>query len=108
MAHIKCRYTVPYCEAQGKELERCYNWMCDNAAECECGAYMPDDADVKRGIANPFCAHLKHNYAEFEKTVKAYEYDECFLSIRGLLLDVDFIEYLEIDGRVLIKEGFRQ
>ena len=109
MAHIKCRYMIPYCRYDGenKRLQHSiYDW-CDTKMCCE-KYTRPQNAGM---LVNPQCIYCDYVSGEFEKTVKRYEYsnDEYHaistLKIGNEVYDELEIEYLEIDGRVLIDDA---
>lgn len=102
MTDIKCRYTVPYCY-YGYSPVRLHHdvfWNCDSEYEC-IGEYHPSSGTK---VINPQCTHCIYISGEFEKTVKRYEYEDGILTVAGKKYSEDEIDYLEIDGRVLIDE----
>ena len=123
MANIKCRYNTYHCKqtipyGDSGERNACLNAYCFSGDEEEtgyCDEYEPDRKYINplaRGASVP-CLHLMSEYHEFDKNVKSYEldiqdrnrFDEpslSELSFRGTRILVDDMEYLEIDGRILI------
>ena len=99
MAHIKCRYTKPMCTL-GNTAEWDDRWWCDDDTLC-CDYHKPEKSDV----VNAQCIYSFEHHAEFEKSYKEYEFDEDGLSLgrRGYFMPKTIIEYLEIDGRTLIR-----
>jgi hypothetical protein len=65
---------------------------------------MAEYTDCGRVKTNGKCEYAYHAKREFEKTVKSYELDECELKMGGKVIEVDSIDYLEIDGRVIHDE----
>lgn len=107
MAHIKCRYTLPFC-TEFDDIRVIHNdyWSCDEwGEECPDGREYerPENADPM--LVNPQCVHCKHKSGEFERTVKKYEYFDGVLTVAGDTFHANEIDYLEIDGRVLIEHG---
>lgn len=104
MAHIKCRYSIPYCTWQERYTRPYHSefWWCDDNSQCPYNNYvMPKDSKAINGQ----CVFCKYSYGEFEKTVRNYEYcQNGDLKIGKTIYDGYDIEYLEIDGRVLIGE----
>lgn len=105
MAHIKCRYTLPFCtEFDNIRLSHSSFWFCDEISdECPDGRRYkrPENADPI--MVNPQCVYCKYKSGEFEKTVKKYEYYDGVLTVEGDTFDTNEIDYLEIDGRVLVE-----
>lgn len=121
MANIKCRYYTYYCARSGKgDINSCSNAYCFTGDEEYspgfCDNYMTsklrcDDSNNRRGETSP-CVFLRSTYNEFEKNVKSYDldmgrtldgdYGSSYLFLRGTSILVDDMEYLEIDGRILI------
>ena len=105
MAHIKCRYTLPFCtEFDNIRLSHSSFWFCDEISdECPDGRRYkrPENADPI--MVNPQCVYCKYKSGEFEKTVKKYEYYDGVLTVAGDTFDANEIVYLEIDGRVLVE-----
>lgn len=105
VAHIKCRYSISKCDNVMSNMfcdEINYDSGCfDKFDHHECG-YFDDDPEDK--AVNNRCKHIKWLNCEFEKTVRHYEYSEEYetFSIKGTAIDTNNIDYLEIDGRVLI------
>ena len=103
MTRIKCRYSIPYCSYHGKH-ERVYHneyWWCDTDEQCIDGVYTPPPDS---NVINPTCTWCGHYVGEFEKTVKRYEFENGDLKVGGSIYYLNEIEYLEIDGRILIGE----
>lgn len=104
MAHIKCRYTTYHCP-YGEVYGNCFDKF-----DSDCDHFI---SDPKSKVINPKCEHILVSNMEFEKTVRTYEveisraYDKNgYLEIGRTVIDESDIDYLEIDGRVLIdKEG---
>ena len=111
MTHIKCRYSIPYCMYHGRySAERVYHdefWDCDSNLQCEHSKYTkPDEIPTHNGyeLANPRCVFCKYRSGEFEKSVKRYEYCDGTLKIGNDIYYEHDIDYLEIDGRLLVGE----
>lgn len=107
MAKINCRYTIPYCEYNGRHepLHHSEYWFCDSNDECDIGKYeKPWRRSGEVPVANPICRYCAHYHGEFEKVVKSYEYGEAegVLKIGRTQYDEYEIEFLKIDGRILI------
>lgn len=103
MAHIKCRCSIPYCTYHGHHTRQIHNeyWQCDSSDECVTGKYSkPEGATV----INPRCEYCAMEYGEFEKDVKQYEYINGTLKVGQKIFYPHDIEYLEIDGRILVGE----
>lgn len=112
MARIKCRYSIAYCnnalrcpaeDMVDDEVRHDEFWWCDSS-DC-CSYYKrPEDAG---NLLNPTCVCCKFRDGEFEKTVRSYEYYDGYLTVAGREYTPFEINYLEIDGRVLVddKEG---
>lgn len=109
MAKIKCRYSIPYCDNALRFQDDDYDhddelhfdefvW-CDPFGGCEY-YQRPEDADEE--LFNPLCKYCKFREGEFEKTVKNYKYYDGTLTIAGREYTSYEIDYLEIDGRVLV------
>lgn len=97
MANIKGKYSrikceFPYWWRDKKEKENC-------CAEYWDYCYRPE----KGGEA---CPYRKLQTVEFEANCKSYEFieGESLRINNGREIDVDSIEYLEIDGRILIND----
>ena len=109
MAHIKCRYEVPYCTI-GRKSERIEHdeyWFCDSEDLCYDYSWRDHPAELKQalsGVINPVCDYCEYRSGEFEKDLKNYTFENGYLTARGIKLDSREINYLEIDGRVLIEE----
>ena len=103
MIHVKCRYNEIYCGCKtylmNNRAKLCNPNECGDVGECAEFDYL--------WVAGEYvvaCEHAKTGIIEFEKDVKGYEYnkEENTLVIgRHRYL---FIEYLEIDGRVLVND----
>lgn len=101
MAHIKCRYNEIYCN----NYLYCMNAgarLC-NAEKCSCesGEYS---CQRIAGEEVFMCEYAYPDIVEFEKTVKDYEYSNAENLLKIGKRFYPYIEYLEIDGRVLIDE----
>ena len=104
MTNIKCSYSMPYCMFNNTRVYHGEYWWCDTNDGCETGDYeRPDGAPLN--LANPICKYCEVLRGEFEKNVKRYEYKNGCLLISGMKLFEDDIDYLEIDGRVLVAKG---
>lgn len=103
MAHIKCRYTIPYCTYDfiKKRVHHDESWFCDSY-DSECIGQYERPADASNNFVNPTCKHCVYVNGEFEKNCKSYSYEDGWLEMRGASYADHEIEYLEIDGRVLI------
>lgn len=108
MTRIKCRYSRPYCTYDGghRQVFHSDHWFCDDG-DGWCGGHYtrPLDKSGETKVINPICVYCKYETGEFEKTVKQYEYSEGNLFIRGEKYTKHDILYLEIDDRVLVKDG---
>ena len=118
MSHIICRYDLPGCACGATPVYCSYEeWCTAPDAKSNCILYAPSGKKLQHEYeirGHKFtsecevktCAHFRWRHCEFEKDVKRYEYSEEFgnagLEIRGLNISIDYINYLEIDGRVLI------
>lgn len=110
MSEIKCIYKLPYCTHWNSEY-RSYRefindiWYCDSDDGCP-GYDRPPKAEYKGyKISNPQCIYAKWKNCEFSKSVKKYSFDELDgLKIGKMLIDSDYISYLEIDGRIIIND----
>lgn len=103
MTDIKCRYTIPYCSYLEKYTRLYHNefWWCDDNSNCQENHYtMPKNSEV----INEQCVYCEYRSGEFEKCVKRYEYANGVLTVAGKNYYANEIDYLEIDGRVLINE----
>ena len=101
MTHIKCRY---------------FRWICSNPQRMThyriCG--FPEDGDgcsefiggLRQGdvlVIFNVCRHALKSYSQFEGDYKRYKYDDIAgLHIASRHIDLERIEYLEIDGKVLV------
>ncbi len=109
MAHIKCRGCHGICmhnysEYAGMVVGRHDDPSC--GAQYGCGLLFPEPEEPSSEgvilVGDPTCRWLEWVDFEFEKDVKRYEYDGLRLKLRGATHWVEDIEYLEIDGRVLV------
>ena len=115
MAHIKCRYSVPHCLRNCGEVIDHFTpfGFCDGIEPCPFpNSHYTRPINAKSNCINPKCQDLRWCDKEFEKTVKRYEWSEHleiggWLTVCGMKISEYDIEYLEIDGRVLIEEGNR-
>ena len=105
MAHIKCRYFEHKC-GHWRHKHSEYTDQCFYDGKAFCG-----DCKTGERIVNDACVYIISDRREFEKDVKSYELcmdgeriieQDGFLAFRGRNIDLDCVEYLEIDGRVLI------
>lgn len=106
MAHIKCRYTLPFCtNFNDIRVRHSDFWFCDAISD-ECPHQKlyerPKNADPM--IGNIQCVYCKYKSGEFEKTVKKYEYFDGDLTVAGDTFCANEIDYLEIDGRILVEQ----
>lgn len=112
MARIKCRYTFPYCAYNGRyDRERVYHdnlWWCDEDEVGCVGRYTKPSVVDPPNLANPQCKYCEYDHGEFEKTVKNYEYTGGTLMIGKTIYTKHEIDYLEIDGRVLVGDETAQ
>lgn len=108
MANIKCRYYTYWCnryDVDGR-LNGVSNEFCFTGDEEWSSGYC--NAYLRCSGTNCKCEFLREQYHEFEKNVKSYELDAedaneySRLRFRGACICVNDIEYLEIDGRILI------
>ena len=110
MAHIKCRYRKPICTYSGAEYMNPNDGLDCNDKYSGCQHYC-EPVDFFNGICvkddtdDSVCVHYSVEYNEFEKNYKEYVFDGSGLSLgrRGFIPHV-YIDYLEIDGRILINE----
>lgn len=120
MAHIKCRYREYYCSGflNGYDYfnEECWNDYGEKHSSCPHFETRKDKNGQKVYCSQ--CIHISALAKEFEKNVKRYNLAlygndpnrSGFLEITGLIIDEQNIDYLEIDGRILIDdvtEGLR-
>ena len=82
----------------------CYD-VTDAETWCEHAAAETELIPRRSNAINPPCVWGGTDYREFEKSVKSYELSDGFLTIGRRKIDTDAIDYLEIDGRVVINEG---
>lgn len=105
MTKIKCRYKKACCCHYNPGYRKNRDdideyWFCDSDDLCE--GYKPRSGDIS---INPICKEAYWDYREFEKNVASYSFEmQNGLTIRGKFIDTDVIEYLEIDGRIIIDE----
>lgn len=100
MAHIKCRYNEIFCD-------NCFYRMNARAVLCKAEKCCMSDDYGYQWIAGEdvyMCKYAYPDIVEFEKTVKDYEYSKAENLLRIGKRFYSYIEYLEIDGRVLIDE----
>ena len=107
MAHIKLKYTLPFCTEYYPNIRLRHNeyWFCDESGCCPDGRTYKRPEMPEKGntiIVNPICAHCESKSGEFEKTVKRYEYFDGVLKVAADTFEEHEIDYLEIDGRVLV------
>lgn len=102
MAHIKCRYFEYRCGVgdYGYSQKRCeYPQQNDG---CK---YFKDhwfEEDKQMWAITEICVNAYRSYTEFEGDYKKYEVDDFELWIPRRHIDTDYIEYLEIDNRIII------
>ena len=95
---IKCRYTAKACAYGKKAYSDCFEFA--EYMDCTRQEYSDPELYGKQGR----CLNAYRAVREVEKTVKNYELDECKLKIGRKVIDVDDIENLEIDGRIIYDE----
>lgn len=102
MTTIKCRYSVPKCKIRREAIESyCDLWFCDDS-EC-CPDYTRPEGEIR--LVNPKCKWFGgFSRNAFEKIVKRFSYEYGDLKINGKTYREEQIDYLEIDGKVLIDE----
>lgn len=107
MARIKCRYKKHRCPYGDIDLS------CWDKTESECPYFVSDSEEMGKYpcLLNPRCGHILTHDREFEKSCKSYEFEhghdygiwrEGYLQIGRMFIDESDINYLEIDGRILI------
>lgn len=107
MAHIKCRYFKWRCN---------YIYAMDIGRICKCPEYGDEcyndafedrwwDSNKEMHIISNVCRHAIKDPCEFEAEYKKYEYEDGVLHVPHRNIDADRIEYLEIDGRIVIGEN---
>ena len=116
MAIIKCKYRVPRCQNLVKRGRNCnhYSFEFHEASpDCvECGQtgrtrkYTDDEGTLHIDICD--CIYLWFASVQFEKEVKSYELDEEYFTYGRNELEVEQIDYLNIDGKVLIDKESEQ
>ena len=106
MAHIKCRYTIPYCDYDlHVALHHDDYWFCDDHDDARCVGEYTRPSSAMDNVINPRCKYCNYYPGEFEKTVKQYVYTtDGDLRIGNKRFNQSEIEYLEIDGRILVDE----
>lgn len=98
MSKIKCVYSMCYCSKLNENRESISN--CESNDFCQ--EYTGHSNEIFRHI-NPRCIYANSRYGEFLKTVKHYSYDSLDgLAIRDFKIPDKSIDYLKIDGRVII------
>ena len=102
MAHIKCRYYgyICGCGVYGYSGHRCEYPADGNGCE-----YFKDhwfDEGKNMWAISEVCAHACRSHNEFEGDYRKYEVDDFELHIPRRYIDMDRIEYLEVDGRVIV------
>lgn len=110
MTTIKCRYKEKICTHPCSGIDKVEwddMWFCDDSQGCE---YYTRPKDAPKNLANPMCEYVDFEKHEFARQVKEYEYtedDELFIpkwrGNRNLFIDGTDINYLSIDGRVLVE-----
>lgn len=98
MAHIKCRYNEIYCNNHLYRMNAGAR-LCNAEKCCEVGDH---DYQWIAGEYVYMCEYAYPDIVEFEKTVKDYEYSSAENLLRIGKRYYPYIEYLEIDGRVLM------
>lgn len=79
--------------------------MTDASVWCEHACKETEFIKPQSEVVNPPCCYCDTDYREFEKTVKRYDLSDGSLTIGRRVIDTDNVDYLEIDGRVIIDEG---
>ena len=104
MAHIKCRYFEWTCNHPHRMTAYIICHSPEYGDGCEWFTDSSKQGDVL--VVYHECRHALKNYTQFEGDYKRYEYDDyAGLRIsRRHIIRVN-IEYLEIDGSVLIGGG---
>lgn len=103
MAHIKCRYGEIRCGYGSYELMGC---LCkDPQTGGACERFEDKWSEGERTIISDFCRFAEKTTAEFEGDYKKYHYDYYGITVGRKSIDAEDIEYLEIDGRVLVDES---
>lgn len=101
MAHIKCRY---------------FEWRCNHPHRMTASevCHFPEDGGGCNGFIDGLrqgdtfvifsvCRHAAKSYTQFEGDYKRYEYDDyAGLRISRRWVNQENIEFLEIDGKVLV------
>ena len=101
MAHIKCRY---------------FEWRCNHPHRMTASevCHFPEYGDGCEGFIDGFrqedtfvifsvCRHAARSYTQFEGDYKRYEWDDyAGLRISRRWVNPENIEFLEIDGNVLV------
>ena len=98
MAHIKCRYFNFKCSTDLPYVIVCSDPF--NGFHCENFC----DYDYEDTCVTVFsqCKYAWKNRMEFEGDYKRYELDDDTLLVSRKKIPIDYIEYLDIDNRVLI------
>ena len=103
MTKIKCRYWICLCCNVPVAAERCPYWPDQEECKEYKSVVKKHDKDGNLLLSDQ-CEDAVMVRGEFEKNASSYELDEDELIMKGRKIDVDDIEYLEIDGRVIIDE----
>lgn len=101
MATIKCKYYRAICNCQYGARCKADNFIDYVVGESVCENYEPRSGDRMR-VGDLRCAWLDFEEVRFEKPVKSYELDNDYLTMGRTFISTDAIEYLAIDGEVLI------
>lgn len=105
MAHIVCRYVIPYCVYHSDNEN-------DGYCDCDCSSYE-DREGSKCFEEQGTCIHLDYQKAEFAIDTKTYEFEEekapdwpgtLYIEEKSIYISTDRIYYLSIDERVLIND----
>ena len=119
MANIKCRYYEFFCGCKDNY------WYGDRAKLCsvlcpKCTQEIEDivinegnkctiiSSETEIHICDEVVIECREAYAdviEFEKTVKNYNYNNATKTLTIGKIEYPYIQYLEIDGRILIDRG---
>lgn len=114
MARIKCRYRKYDCELRRCGCDTEFYETCFDVDETKrYGDCKHCEPTPNSEVINPPCCHISKTDCEFEKNFNTYEmsYSKEYYGLTGFLrvgktyIDIDNIDYLEIDGRVLIGGG---
>lgn len=98
MTHIKCKYKEIYCGDVIHKMNR-RAVLCDPS---ECGEGYESEWVWVAGESVGLCKCAYPDTIEFEKTVRGYEFNKAENTLKIGTRLYQFIEYLEIDGRVLV------